>query len=321
MFALAWSAANAAGAILSGAIRARLGPEGFTVEHRHARRRIRARGPAHLAPLRDTSAERRRWRAHARCPRLARVTTAPARSGRRRDQGRPRARFKGARLARRRRRAGRRRACPAIRARRLRLDVALKLAKQARKATARDREGHTASAYASLRRSPRSKDLSGFVNVRLDEQWLAAQVDEIVRGRRRLRPRPRRSRENACRSSSSPRTRPDRSPSRMRAAARSATCSRRCSSSRRDSRARVLRRGHGDAVRHVRPLHRDPLPAAQRRGHRDPRRRISRRIREGHRRGDQSARRRQVDEAPARGAGEDVRARGRRRGSSARPSA
>ena len=31
VFALAWSAANAAGAILSGAVRARLGPEGFTV--------------------------------------------------------------------------------------------------------------------------------------------------------------------------------------------------------------------------------------------------------------------------------------------------
>ena len=31
VFALAWSAANAAGAILSGALRARLGPEGFTV--------------------------------------------------------------------------------------------------------------------------------------------------------------------------------------------------------------------------------------------------------------------------------------------------
>jgi predicted MFS family arabinose efflux permease len=30
VFALAWSAANAVGAILSGAIRARLGPEGFT---------------------------------------------------------------------------------------------------------------------------------------------------------------------------------------------------------------------------------------------------------------------------------------------------
>jgi predicted MFS family arabinose efflux permease len=30
VFALAWSAANAVGAILSGAIRARLGPDGFT---------------------------------------------------------------------------------------------------------------------------------------------------------------------------------------------------------------------------------------------------------------------------------------------------
>src|SRR2546426_3304593 len=49
-------------------------------------------------------------------------------------------------------------------------------------------------------------------------------------------------------------------------------------------RPRVLRRGHGHAVRHVRPLHRDPLPAAPRRRHRDPRRCLSRRIREGHRR-------------------------------------
>ncbi|HYU81255.1 MAG TPA: arginine--tRNA ligase, partial [Candidatus Polarisedimenticolia bacterium] len=59
-------------------------------------------------------------------------------------------------------------------------NVALKLAKQVRKPP-RD----IAKAIAERVRvaSPIAKveDLSGFVNVRLEEKWLAAQVDEIVR--------------------------------------------------------------------------------------------------------------------------------------------
>src|SRR5207302_923607 len=90
VFALAWSAANAVGAILSGAIRSRLGPDGFTV------------------------------------------------------------------------------------------NLALKLAKQVRKppreiARAIRERVPVAPPIAAV------EELSGFVNVRLDEKWLATQVDEIVR--------------------------------------------------------------------------------------------------------------------------------------------
>src|SRR6184192_4092646 len=146
----------------------------------HARDRVRPRRPPHLAALRDPRTEWRRWRAHARCPRLAGVTVpvrdqvaAAIKDGLARasaelgwadvdgvpvDIERPGNPEHGDYAS----------------------NIALKLAKQARKPprdiakAIRDRV-RVAPPIAAV------EELSGFVNVRLDEKWLAAQVDEIVR--------------------------------------------------------------------------------------------------------------------------------------------
>ncbi|TMC43282.1 MAG: arginine--tRNA ligase [Chloroflexi bacterium] len=149
-------------------------------ESRDARHRVRPRCAPDLAPLRDARAEWRRWRAPARCPRLAGVTPPL------RDQ--VAAAIQDGLV-----RASKELGWPGVDGVPIEVErpanpehgdyasnVALKLAKQARKppreiAKAIRERVRIAPPIAAV------EDLNGFVNVRLDERWLAAQVDEIVR--------------------------------------------------------------------------------------------------------------------------------------------